>query len=102
MSRAMLGLCEQVSRCELRLGRVVREHQELTGTRQQIDRNITNNEAFGRDHKGIAWAEDLLHTRNGVRSISHCGNRLGTADAVKLSSACGPSGKQQRGVNGAV
>ena len=56
---------QQIGGDELRVGRVVGEHEHLTGAGQKVNRDVPDEQALGSDDVGVAGAEDLLHRANG-------------------------------------
>ena len=102
MPGAVLGLGQHIRRDELRVGRVVRQHQQFAGAGEQVNGHVADHQPFGGDDVGIAGAEDLLHAPDRGRAVSHRRDGLGAADTIDLRRARRARRKQERRVDAAV
>ena len=95
---AVLGLREQVSGGELRVGRRVCEDEHLAWAGQQVDGHAAKQQSLSRDDVGVAGAEDFLDRADGLGSASHRGDGLRATDTIHL----GGSGLAKRGEQGGI
>ena len=99
---AVFRLREKVGGDVGRLRRIIGEHEHLAWSRQQVDRDIPEEEALGRDDVGIARTEDFLHRLDHHGAERHGGDGLGTAHPIDLGGAGLFYGEEKRGVDAAV
>ena len=93
----MLGLGQQVSSYEARIGLRIGNHEHLGGSGWHIDGDsacISSNLYLGFGHPDIAGAEQLVAAWHRFAAVSHRRDRLGTAELEHLADAAGARRKQ--------
>ena len=98
----MLGLREQVCRDKRGVGSPIRHNENFTRARDHINGNRAKDLLFGLRHKGIAGANDLIHTRHALGAVGERGNGLRTTDLEDAVDACNLRGRKNDGVDLAV
>ena len=84
------------------LGGIVGEHQDFAGAGQEINRDMAEEEALGRDDVGVARTEDFLDWLDRRGAERHGGDGLGTAHAIDLCGSGLLDREQERGIDAAV
>ena len=88
----MLGLRKEVRGNEFRNGGIVGNDQDLTRTCEHIDIDLTEYQTLRGIYIDVSRAADLIDTRDGLCTIGHRTDRLGTADLVDLGRTCDAGG----------
>ncbi len=65
----------------------VGENQHFRRPGDHVDADLAEDEALGRRHIGIAWADNLGDRRDGLGAMGERGHRLGATDAIDLVDA---------------
>ena len=102
MARTVFGLGEQVGCNEAGVGGVVGQHQGFTGPRQEVDRHVPEEEAFGRDDVGVAGTKNLVDRPDGLGAMHHRGDGLRAADPMDLGGTRDIGSEEQRWIDRAV
>ena len=84
----MLRLRQEVGGAVLRTGRVIGDDDDLARPVKPVDADGAEDAALGRCHVGIAGPDDLVHLRNGLRTVGQRGPRLRAADGEDPVDAC--------------
>ena len=101
-ARVVLGLGHQVDGDEGRHGALVGQDEDLAGTGEHVDADVTHDELLGGGHVGVAGADDLVDARYRVGAVRERGDRLSAADAVDLVDADLGCRRERVGVDRAV
>ena len=94
----VLGLGHQIGGHLIGLGRVVSDHQDLTGACERIDRYPSVDGLFGQGDVEVARTADHIHPGDGFGPVGQGPNRLGATDAVHLFHARQVGGGKHGGI----
>ena len=75
----VLRLSEQVRRDGGGVGARVREHDQLGGAREHVDRDCSGDELLRSGHPAVPWSDDHVSWRDRTRTIGERRDRLGPA-----------------------
>ena len=76
----VLGLGEQVRRDGGGVGARVREHDQLGGAREHVDRDCSGDELLRSGHPAVPWSDDHVSWRDRTRTIGERRDRLRSSD----------------------
>ena len=96
--RIVFGLRQQVGRDEGRIGRFVGDEQRLGGSRELVYVHDSVDLALGQGHENVTWTHDLVHARDGLGTVGHRGDGLGSTYPIdRVSSGHGGGGQDSGG-----
>ncbi len=81
--RVVFGLRQQVRGDEVRIGRLIGDHQHFRRAGRQVERRavgVGGDQLLGRRHPAVAGSEDLVDLGDGCGAIGHRRDRLRAAD----------------------
>lgn len=90
----VFGLGQEVRSDPYRVGIVVGQDADFTGTGNHVNADGAEDQALSHGHVSIAGTDDLKDWRNAFCTVSSRGNALGTADFIDFRSA-GDMGRSQ-------
>src|SRR5690606_3776798 len=96
------GLREKIGGDPVRIVLPVSDNENFRGASYHINTDLTENLPLGGGDIGIARTDDLVHRRNGFRSIGESGYSLGTAHTVNFINACKLRGGEHERVDHAI
>ena len=83
----MFCLGKQIRGNKTGIGSLIRDHQDLTGTRDRVNAGHAETGFLGKGHINIAGTCDLIGLWNGLCAISHGRDGLGSAGLVDFRRA---------------